>query len=224
MARADNWRGSVTFADRFVRFEGTTGDNRPHSHIAAQVVVGQAVCVELADSTRLCGDAIVVRPHVRHRLLPITAGQVYLIEPTSDIGAALLASLPDDPAQLVDDAQQLLDRVFRARPAASMEPRLQAAIDWLNQAGPLQASLPCAAREVGLSPERLRAIAAHQLGMPLASWRRWAAIRRACLALGEGCLLADAAIAGGFSDQSHFTRTTRAMLGITPAILAKVMV
>lgn len=223
MGSADHWQGRVTFEDRYVRFDGGTGDNRPHSHVAIQVVIGADCRVELANGRQFVGPGIVVRPHVPHRLLPLAQGRVYLVEPTSDIGAALLASLPDEPVQLVDDIQRRLDRLLDARLAEPIDPRLQAAINLLSGPAALQNDLAGIARKVGLSPERLRAIAARQLGMTLAGWRRWAAVRRACEAMIDGATPAEAALLGGFSDQAHFTRTTRSMLGITPAALAQVV-
>ncbi|MGQ7829602.1 helix-turn-helix domain-containing protein [Altererythrobacter sp. Z27] len=223
MAHDDNWHGHVTFEDRFVLFEGSVGDNHPHSHIAAQVVIGSDSRIETADGNEVRGSAIVVWPHVRHRLLSLRGGRVYLIEPTSDLGAALLENLPTGPVQVVEDAQERLESLLNSGPFGIVDERLQAALRRLQEPTALEEKLPEIARAVGLSPVRLRAIAARQLGMPLTSWRRWAAIRRACMAMVEGCSISDAAAVGGFSDQSHFTRTTRSMLGITPAVLSRIM-
>lgn len=218
-----DWHGRVTFADSFVLFEGSVGDNRPHSHIAAQVVIGRNVRVEQDDGTTVCGDAVIVRPHTRHRLHALANGQVYLIEPTSPFGAALLARVPADPVQVFDQARERLDELLRSGPCGVIDHRLSAALGQLQAPESADRRLPDIAREVGLSPGRLRALAARELGMPLARWRRWAAIRRACLALTEGSSLADAAMVGGFADQAHFTRTTRAMLGIPPSVLSRII-
>lgn len=220
MADAD-WNGQVVFADRYVLFTGRTGDNRAHSHLAVQVVIGDPSCVELATGERLVGPAVAIRPHVRHRLLPADHAQVYLIEPTSDLGAALLEELPDEPAILLEDARERLDRLVSAQLAPPLDPRLRAAMVLIAAADPSELPLAEAARRVGLSPERMRSIAARELGMPLARWRRWAALRRACEALAKGAPPALAAGMGGFADQAHFTRTMRAMLGLTPAGLLK---
>ena len=74
-------------------------------------------------------------------------------------------------------------------------------------------SLPSLAAKVGLSPQRLRALAQSQLGMPLARWRVWTRLRRAAEALQNGQSLADAAITAGFADQAHLTRQMREMMG-----------
>ncbi|WP_433137549.1 helix-turn-helix transcriptional regulator [Actinomadura nitritigenes] len=73
------------------------------------------------------------------------------------------------------------------------------------------------AARVGLSPQRLRALARAELGMPLARWRIWRRLARAAEALREGRTLSGAALAGGFADQAHFTREMRRMMGLTPA-------
>ena len=72
------------------------------------------------------------------------------------------------------------------------------------------------AGSVDLSPQRLRALARRELGMPLPRWRAWVRLRRAAEALVAGSSLAEAALEGGFADQAHMTRWMREMMGITP--------
>jgi AraC-like DNA-binding protein len=79
--------------------------------------------------------------------------------------------------------------------------------------------LPSLAADIGLSPQRLRALARQQLGMPLARWRVWTRLRRAAESLQSGRSLADAAIAAGFADQAHATRELKKVTGLTPARL-----
>jgi methylphosphotriester-DNA--protein-cysteine methyltransferase len=83
--------------------------------------------------------------------------------------------------------------------------------------------LPSLAADIGLSPQRLRALARQQLGMPLARWRVWTRLRRAAESLQSGRSLADAATAAGFADQAHLTRQMREMMGLTPAALLPIV-
>lgn len=83
--------------------------------------------------------------------------------------------------------------------------------------------MPALAAKVGLSPQHLRALAQHQLGMPLARWRIWQRLVRAAEALREGQPLAAAAITGGFADQAHFNRQMREMMGLTPSAVLPVL-
>jgi len=83
--------------------------------------------------------------------------------------------------------------------------------------------MPALAATVGLSPQRLRALAQRQLGIPLPRWRIWQRLVRAVEALREGQPLAGAAITGGFADQAHFNRQMREMLGMTPSAVLPVL-
>lgn len=79
--------------------------------------------------------------------------------------------------------------------------------------------LPAIAAEVGLSASRLRALVQQEVGVPLIRLRQWGMLRAAVGALRPGGAGTAAAVAG-FADQPHLTRTSRGMLGRTPASLA----
>jgi len=51
----------------------------------------------------------------------------------------------------------------------------------------------------------------------------WTRLRRAAEAVQGGQTLADAASAAGFSDQAHFSRQMREMMGLTPAALLPIV-
>ena len=106
--------------------------------------------------------------------------------------------------------------VLGGRRSDELDPRLVLALNTLADS---DIPLPSLAATVGLSPQRLRALARQQLGMPLARWRVWSRLRRAAEALQGGQSLADAAITAGFADQAHLTRQMREMMGLTPAAL-----
>ena len=215
------WQGRIAFEKSHAVFDGSTGDNRFHSHIAAQVVVGAFCSIELSDGTALHGRGIFIQPHVRHRLLPTSKVRVYLIEPASKPGRALLSVMPSVDAAVMQDGQALVDELLRAEEVDPTDHRLQQAMECLSGDHAFGWSITRLAGEVGLSPARLRAIADRELGMPLSRWRRWAAIRRACIAMVDGQTPTQAAHLAGFSDQAHLTRTMRAMLGITPLAIAR---
>lgn len=210
------WRGKVTFGDCYLNYVGPTGDNSLHRHFALQIVIGASIAVELADDARLAAPAIFIRPNVMHRLLPSESAELRLIEPYSNMGRAILRQLPSAAAGRLDNATQLLANSVAEDSILPVDPRLAAVIAKLSGPDALQRSIAEAARQCGLSPQRLRSISARELGMPLSKWRLWAALRRASESLAKGASIADAAHDGGFSDQAHFTRVMRATLGITP--------
>jgi AraC-like DNA-binding protein len=54
----------------------------------------------------------------------------------------------------------------------------------------------------------------------LSQWLLWRKLEQAALAISTGASLAEAAHAGGFADQPHFSRTMRRMFGLTPGAAA----
>jgi methylphosphotriester-DNA--protein-cysteine methyltransferase len=85
------------------------------------------------------------------------------------------------------------------------------------------APLPSLAANVGSHLSALRALARHQLVVPLARWRVWTRLRRAAEALQAGQSPADAASTAGFADQAHLTRQMREMIGLTPAVVPPIL-
>ncbi|MEU7576429.1 helix-turn-helix domain-containing protein [Streptomyces sp. NPDC041068] len=81
------------------------------------------------------------------------------------------------------------------------------------------------ASELGLSPARLRALVAAEVGIPLSTLRQWQRLRAAVAALLDGeraggaGVIAEAAADAGFADQAHLTRTVRKFAGRTPGSL-----
>lgn len=74
------------------------------------------------------------------------------------------------------------------------------------------------ALEAGVSPIRLSRAFRRVFGESLGSYQRRARIRRACERLRDRSVpLAQIALEAGFTDQSHFTRVFKRLLGITPA-------
>jgi len=75
------------------------------------------------------------------------------------------------------------------------------------------------ATAVGLSPSRLAHLFRAQTGLPVRRYLLWLRLGDALQQLAHGVSLTTAAHAAGFADSAHFSRTFRAMLGITPSAL-----
>jgi len=71
---------------------------------------------------------------------------------------------------------------------------------------------------MGLSPARLREIAIRDFGVPTAKLLQWLQLQHAIDALRHTASLAEAAAAGGFADQAHFTRRLVQWFGVTPSL------
>ncbi|MFB9838919.1 helix-turn-helix domain-containing protein, partial [Actinoallomurus acaciae] len=124
------------------------------------------------------------------------------------------------PAPALRDLREEDVRRAGGRPSSELDGRLLDAMRTLTDE-PL--SMVALAAEVGLSPQRLRALARQQLGMPLTRWRGWRRLARSAEALREGRPLSGAALEGGFADQAHLTREMRRMMGLTPADVVRAL-
>jgi len=229
-----SWQGEFHFDDWWGAFRGAAGDNQPHAHASLQICLAHQKDVILvnAEGRALTGEALIVPPKVTHTLEQNWALTLILIEPQTTLARTLLEAMGSPeiallPASIMDqlDAHApldtCLDKLSRSlpTPAREIDARLQKAINHLDTELD-DGSLASAAIACGLSESRLRTLAVEQLTVPLSKWIIWRKIRRAGQALASGSNLADAALAGGFADQAHFTRTMKQVIGITPAIAA----
>lgn len=225
------WSGEFTFGEDWAAYCGASSDHRAHAHAAVQIAIASegSVKARLVPHRILSGPVLIIGPLVRHQL-DSDSNRVTLVylEPTAPLAARLLASIspvaaavappdmvgvlrvPGDPAATIARLSVLLDT-----PVRCLDPRLDAALTAAARDGSLGA-VARAAASVGLSMQRVRALAATQLRVPLSQWLLWRKLDHAGRAIAAGATLADAAAAGGFADQAHMTRTMRHMFGVTP--------
>ena len=79
-----------------------------------------------------------------------------------------------------------------------------------------------AACEAGVHPTSLSRAFRRHYGLTISDWIRFGRIERAAdLLRRERISLADAALATGFSDQAHLTRSMRRTMGVTPGMLRR---
>jgi AraC-like DNA-binding protein len=199
-------------------YRGPVTDNGFHRHAAFQIAIAVQGEVAMVDQslTHHRAAALIVAPMTRHRLIPTPRLRTFFVEPHSVFADRLRKRCGDG----ITAAPELLDLREEdlgpagVRPSGTLDPRL---VEALNTLRGRSMPMPELAAMVGLSPQRLRALARHQVGMPLTRWRVWARLHRAAEAVRAGQSLADAAITAGFADQAHLTRRMREMMGLTPA-------
>ena len=219
-----------------------------HAHHAQQLTLGLKGPFHLAsDDLRYEGDCAAVAPNVPHTFETLDRVVHLFIEPESRHGRALVgrlfgasplaavprASLGDLPARLTawydgpgraDAALIGLGRELAATLAEGAEPevldpRVRRIVHWATDHSDRPLSLADAARLVGLSRSRARPLFVAQTGLPFRTGLLWIRLQRAVGAYAEGASLTDAALAAGFADSAHFSRTFRTMFGITAASL-----
>ncbi|MGE7389519.1 helix-turn-helix domain-containing protein [Streptomyces sp. NPDC004126] len=201
-------------------YRGPSGTGTAHAHAAFQITVALRGEVEIVDGDGIHhrSAALTVPPMVPHRLLPAPDVLTVFVEPHrafADLLRARCAGRVTATPEL-RGLRRAEVRHATGRPSRELDGRLVAALDALVDGGP---SMPELAASVGMSPQRLRALARRELGVPLPRWRIWQRLARAAEALAAGGSPAQAAAAGGFADQAHFTRQLREMTGLTPAVV-----
>lgn len=208
----------LSVGEGYAVYRGPTADSTSHRHAAFQIAiaVGGEVAIVDASATHHRAVALVVPPMTRHRMLATAELLTFFIEPHCVFADRLRGRYADGitAAPELRDLREEDVGPASVRPSVELDPRL---VEALNMLRDRTVAMPILAATVGLSPQRLRALARQQVGMPLARWRVWARLRRATEALRSGQPLADAAITAGFADQAHFTRQMREMMGLTPA-------
>lgn len=201
----------------YAAYRGPAIDVSPHRHAAFQVAIavrGQVTVVDAAGAPHR-GTALLVPPMTLHRMRAGTELLTFFVEPHCAF-ADRLRDRCGPGVTVADELHGLGEEDVRfTRPSSALDPRLMAAMDAVAVPG---RSIPEVAAQVGLSPQRLRALARAQLGMPLSRWRVWGRLGRTAEALRQGRSLADAALEGGFADQAHMTRWMREMMGLTPGV------
>lgn len=205
-------------------YRGPTSTGTLHRHAAFQIMIGMGDELGVVDGADLThrAAALVVPPMRRHCLLATPDVLTYFVEPHCAF-ADQLREHHGDGITAAPELQGLSEDDVRPaghRGSGDLDPRL---IQALNTLADSTIALPELAAEVGLSPQRLRALARQQLGMPLARWRVWTRLRHAAEALQRGRSLADAATEANFADQAHLTRQMREMMGLTPAALLPIV-
>lgn len=215
----DTRPGGFAVRDGYAVYRGPVGADGPgHRHAAFQIAIALTGQVAMVDSsgTTHHGTALLVPPMVPHRILAHPELLTYFVDPHCAF-ADRLRGRGDRAVTVAADLGGLTERdIGRCGGGRSsrLDPRL---VDALTLIDSRAVTLSDVAAAVGLSPQRLRAMARQQLGIPLARWRIWSRLRRAAEAVQAGASVAEAAVVAGFSDQAHLTRQMREMVGLTPA-------
>ena len=106
-----------------------------------------------------------------------------------------------------------------APPSVVADPRVLGAIELVRARLDGSISLTEVARDLNISPSRLRHLFSEQVGLPFRTYVLWLRLQRVIRGVGTEKSLTHAALAAGFADAAHMTRTFRRMVGIAPTTL-----
>jgi AraC-like DNA-binding protein len=211
--------------DGYALYRGPVpADGPTHRHAAFQIAIAAHGEVAMLDAsgTRHQGAALLVPPMVAHCILPHAELLTYFVDPHCVFADRLRRRSVGRLTVAPDLCEISEDEIGPdgGGPSSGLDPRL---VDALRRIQASSVALSDVAVAVGLSPQRLRAMARSELGIPLTRWRIWSRLRRAAEAVQAGASVAEAAVAAGFADQAHLTRQMREMVGLTPAVVLPVL-
>lgn len=228
---------------------GPGGVTTRHAHHCWHLVLGldRPLEVRLADDVSQQATAVLTAPDVPHAI-DARGGRavVAFVAPESGAGvqlagrhgpAAGLVLASAEGARLRDllapsalAAANPIGTVSRAlglgseavRPPAESHPAVRRALRWLEEAPPdADTSLAALAARARLSPGRFMHAFTATVGIPLRPYLRWTRLQRAAGAIAAGAALGEAALAAGFADPAHMSRTFRRMFGVAPSQLRR---
>jgi AraC-like DNA-binding protein len=223
-------------------FNGMAGDNQPHAHHAIQILIAESPqSLWTAETGWAPFAGVMIGADVRHQLAPTReAVSLIYVEPDSDAGQILSRRIQGAISHLSPDeiqrARRRLSESVGPTPDESLVSALTGAVTMLPQRdrderiGRVIASLPtplperfaasALAEQAGLSLSRFQHRFRAHTGMALRPYLRWRRLLTSLAAMMQGCAITDAALAGGFADAAHFTRTVRRHFGIPPSALS----
>lgn len=226
------WLGDIVFTHATAIFRGQVGDNKLHSHWAAQLTISldHELVFETAEGSR-SAEVVYIPPKTPHR---ITSGYICSIyfDALSKATPAMFQQLGkecvalkriDLPMELATISSKtdlyslLTSKLFHTHQSESSLDRLddvtQALKEHLARGDDINREE--LAKQVQLSPTRFSHWFVERTGVPLRSYKKWLKLRIAVDAVLAGKSPIEAAMLGGFSDLSHMSRAFSESFGFT---------
>ncbi|MEE9099056.1 MULTISPECIES: AraC family transcriptional regulator [Pseudomonas] len=205
------WQGELWLGADFCLVAGTTGHARPHAHYAHQVLMARAGDVKvLIDEQPWQGPLLIIASNQRHAILDSHQHAVTLF-------AEPLAFTLDDLESVCRQTGPNLEALaaqLRALPRRELDPRLEKALQRLRALDDGALPAQSLAEEASLSLSQLERLFSGTLGLSVRRLVLWQRLRQALRLAMAGDSLTSAAIAAGFADSAHFSRSVRSQFGI----------
>jgi len=207
------WQGDIWLADDHCLLRSTLGRTDSHVHYAHQVLVGLGADVEVRLGERICsGPQVFIASRQPHAIL---SHGVPCLTVFAEPLAFDLADLALACKQAGNSAEQLAECLMHW-PRRPLDPRLRKALERIRaldeQALPAQELASTAA----LSLSQLERLFSGALKLSVRRLVLWQRLRMALQQALGGASLTEAALAAGFADSAHFTRSVRQQFGLSP--------
>ncbi|MDH1629166.1 AraC family transcriptional regulator [Pseudomonas mosselii] len=205
------WRGRLWLADDHCLLLGTPGNTSVHAHYAHQVLLSLEgeLCVEIAGEKR-CGRSLAIESLQPHAIPERQAPCITLFaEPLAFTLETLLDVCQQAPRNIPGLAQAL-----RQAPRRPLDPRLARSLARIRALDEQRLPATTLAQEAALSISQLERLFSGSLGLSVRRLVLWQRLRQALRQALAGASLTEAAMAAGFADSAHLSRSLRQQFGI----------
>ena len=154
------------------------------------------------------------------RLMQENAGSAYYqLQNENDLIEKLqvVSSSPMESLGILQSIVQTLTPKREGPDSYFIDPRITHVVDIIQNTISENLSVSDLEKAVNLSSSRLTELFKQQTGLPIRRYRLWHRLYVTVMKIGQGMNITDAAVESGFTDSSHFVRTFRSMLGMTPS-------
>jgi AraC-like DNA-binding protein len=209
--REHAWQGELWLGADFCLVAGTTGHARPHAHYAHQLLMAREGEVKaLIDEQPQQAALLVIASNQRHAILDSDQRAVTLFAEPLAFELADLERL----CRRVGPDLQLLASGLRELPRRQLDPRLEKALQRIRTLDDGALPALALAEAASLSLSQLERLFSGTLGLSVRRLVLWQRLRQALRLAMAGDSLTSAAIAAGFADSAHFSRSVRSQFGI----------
>ncbi|PJI50083.1 MAG: AraC family transcriptional regulator [Pseudomonas sp.] len=205
------WQGELWLGADFCLVAGTTGHARSHAHYAHQLLMAcEGEVKALIDGQPQQASLLVIGSNQRHAILDSDQRVITLFaEPL----AFELGDLQRLCRQAGADLQKLAAGLC-ALPRRELDPRLEKALQRIRALDDGALPAQALAEAASLSLSQLERLFSGTLGLSVRRLVLWQRLRQALRLAMTGSSLTSAAIAAGFADSAHFSRSVRSQFGI----------
>ncbi len=205
------WQGELWLGADFCLVAGTTGHARAHAHYAHQLLMAcEGEVTALVDDQPQQASLLVIASNQRHAISDSDQRAVTLFaEPL----AFELGDLERLCRQAGPDLQNLAAALCEL-PRRELDPRLAKALQRIRALDDGALPAQALAEAASLSLSQLERLFSGTLGLSVRRLVLWQRLRQALRLAMAGDSLTSAAIAAGFADSAHFSRSVRSQFGI----------
>lgn len=207
------WSGQLWLGRDYGLIHGELGRTEPHAHYAHQLIIAtrQPLTINLDGHLHTAHQLFI--PALSSHAIIDAPGVVFTVyaEPLR-----LAANVLQSAVRGAERSLAGLDQALRQCPRQPIpDSRVERALDALDVALTGKVSALTLAAQAHVSLSQLERLFACQVGLPVRRLVLWRRLRLAMALVLAGKPVTDAAHGAGFADSAHFSRTLKALFGVT---------